>query len=94
MQLSLFAQQKDKTHHIIGELYDSFTKIAIQADLYLLDKDSTILDSTKTHIFNNRKTCQFNLSLPNEEQDYILKAKALGYETYFHNIHFKPKSRK
>lgn len=94
MQLSLFAQQKDKSHHIIGELYDSFTKIAIQADLYLLDKDSTILDSTKTHIFNNRKTCHFNLSLPNEEQDYILKAKALGYETYFHNIHFKPRSRK
>ena len=93
-QLSLFAQQKDKTHHIIGELYDSFTKIAIQADLYLMDKDSTIVDSAKTQIYNNRKTCQYHFALPKEEKDYILKAKAPGYEVYYRNLHFKPRSRK
>lgn len=93
-QLSLFAQQKDKPPHIIGELYDNFTKIAIQADLYLMDKDSTILDSTKTQIFNNRKTCQYHFALPKEEKDYILKANAPGYETYYRSFHFKPRSRK
>lgn len=92
--LALLAQtKKANTHYIIGELYDSFTKVPLQANLYLMDKDSTVIDSTKTHIFNNRKSCQYHFSLPKEENDYILKATVPGYEDYYRNFHFKPKSR-
>lgn len=96
MPILLCAQNKEdkgkKDNAIIGELYDSFTKIPLKGKVYLLSKDSMVIDSAKTQIY--RKNCNFYFRIPKEEKDYIILAKIPGYEDYYRNLHFKPKARK
>lgn len=86
-------KKKDKRDHFLyGSVYDSFTRIPLQAKLYLMDKDSTVLDTTSVDVAYNKQN-QYSFPIDNVEHDYIVKAVCKGYEDCFQSVKFMPKKK-
>ncbi len=83
-----------KLYSLYGEVYDSFTRLALQAKVYLMKKDSTVVDSMMVDVFNNRKDCYFKFQIEKTPCEYIVKATCPGYYDTFVNYSFAPKGRK
>lgn len=93
--LSVSAQKskaKEDPCYLLSEVYDSFTKIPLKAKVYLMYKDSTVIDSARSSIY--QKQSNIFVKLPNEENDYIVKVTSNGYYPLYRNVHFKPSARK
>ncbi|MDE5739204.1 MAG: carboxypeptidase-like regulatory domain-containing protein, partial [Bacteroidaceae bacterium] len=87
----IFVQYKDKskvrTMLLQGKVFDSRTHNELPgAMVYLLAKDSTVLDSCRAHVFfqSDDKTwysSDFQFNIPKTQKTYIFKARMGGYET-------------
>ena len=100
--LPLMAQKADgkqevktkKLYTLYGEAYDSFTRLALPAKIYLMKKDSTVVDTTTVDVYNNSKDSYFKFYIGKTPCGYILKATCPGYHDTYLNYSFEPKGRK
>ena len=104
----IFVQYKPKstakTINLLGKVYDSRTHQELPgAMVYLLSKDSTVLDSCHAKslwVDGNKSgyTADFHFSIPQAQDTYIFKACIAGYETGYmeyaiNNLHRREFSR-
>lgn len=77
--------KNDKKNNILyGEVYDSFTRMPLEAKVFLLDKDSMILDSTICVI--QKRHSNYTFSFNQGTRSYIIKAVYQGYENCYQNL--------
>ena len=81
-----------KLYTLFGETYDSFTRMPLSAKVFLMLKDSTIVDTLSAEVYN--KDSFFKFPVEKIRRDYILKATYPGYFDTFINYTFEPKGRK
>ena len=75
-----------------GGTYDSFTRMPLGAKVFLMLKDSTIVDTLSAEVYN--KDSFFKFPVEKVRRDYILKATYPGYFDTSINYTFEPKGRK
>ena len=76
---------------LLGEVYDSFIGIPVKAKVYLLTKDSTVIDSTVCKIID--KSAIYSLNVPKRAGQYIVKATMHGYKDVYRSLNIKPRKR-
>jgi hypothetical protein len=81
--------RKNGNVELMGGVYDSFLHIPLKAKVFLLDKDSTVLDTT-TCVFRYKYSNYF-FNIPKQQKQYIIKCVYDGYNDCFFNFYFKPK---
>jgi hypothetical protein len=91
MGASAQQDKQGKEAILFGEVYDSFTHTPLKAKLFLLDKDSVVLDSV-TAIERN-KMSRYVFRVPKEEKEYIVKAILDGYEDCCQRLVVNPHGR-
>ncbi len=89
-------QEKEtkKLYSLYGDVYDSFTRLALQAKISLMKKDSTVVDTISAEVFNSRHDSYFKFNVDQTPCEYIVKATCPGYYDTFVNYSFQPKGRK
>lgn len=80
-------KKKEKTVRISADIYDSFTKGAIEAKITLMKADSTVVDTFRTEV--SRMDSWFYFDVPRQPARYIIKAVAEGYEDKFVDYELK-----
>ena len=83
-----------KLYDLYGGAYDSFTRMPLSAKVFLMLKDSTIVDTLSAEVYNYNKDSFFKFSVEKIRRDYILKATYPGYFDTFVNYTFEPKGRR
>lgn len=81
-----------KLYALYGGTYDSFTRMPLGAKVFLMLKDSTIVDTLSAEVYN--KDSFFKFPVEKVRRDYILKATYPGYFDTSINYTFEPKGRK
>ena len=76
-------KKKERTIELVGEVYDSFTKAKIKAFMTLMRTDSTIVDTTTCMTWGT--SSYYGFKVPANQDDFILKATAEGYEDMYMN---------
>jgi hypothetical protein len=76
-----YSRDKDTTVTVMGMVSDSFLGIPLKSKVYLLNTDSTIVDSTECIIAD--KNAFFTFEIPNKAHDYIIECKHDGYENAY-----------
>lgn len=96
--LSIMAQGSDDKkppksglYDLCGSAYDSFLHIPLEAKVFLLDKDSVILDTTTCDI--DEKYSSYEFKVPKKENQYIIKCVRKGYEDCYQSVSIKPRGR-
>jgi len=90
----LAQQQKKQTNcALVGLVNDSFLGIGLPATVYLMNKDSVVLDSAKVKLNKRYKIGQYSFSVSHTPADYIIKAVYKGYETKCVSYRFKRPNR-
>lgn len=94
--LTILAQPNYSHHNeeteiveLMGGVYDSFLHTKLKAKIFLLDKDSTVLDTT-TCVFRDKFSNYF-FKIPKQQKQYIIKCVYNGYNDCYFNYYFKPK---
>jgi hypothetical protein len=82
-----YSINKDTTITVIGTVSDSFLGIPIKSKVYLLNMDSTVVDSTECTIAD--KNAVFTFEIPNKAHEYIVECKQYGYDSSCKKINIK-----
>lgn len=82
---------KSGLYDLCGSAYDSFLHIPLETKVFLLDKDSVILDTTTCDI--NEKYSSYEFKVPKKENQYIIKCVRKGYEDCYQSVSIKPRGR-
>ncbi len=87
-------KSKDKKSYTLqGSVYDSFTRIPLKAKMFLMDKDSVVLDTTTAMTGFVGKVCLYTFPIEKTAREYIVKAVCQGYEDTYQKVNFVPKGR-
>ena len=80
-------QKKERKIMLFGSVYDSFTKVPLEAKVWLLREDSTLVDSTRS--FVGERHSYYDLKVPARNAKYIIKGTCEGYEDAYmaYNLH-------
>ena len=76
-------KKKERSVQLVGEVYDSFTKVPVKAFLTLMRADSTVVDTTTCQVWGT--STYYSFRVPAVQQQYIIKATYEGYEDTFLN---------
>ncbi len=82
-----------KLYTLYGGVYDSFTRMPLKAKVYLMLKDSTIVDTLSVGVYNTRDS-YFQFHVEKVRREYIIKVTYPGYHDTVVNYTFEPKGRK
>ena len=79
-----------KTITLGGHVYDSFTKAPVKALITLMKTDSTVVDTTRVHIWEwGTSDGVYWFKVPRRQAKYILKATCDGYEDTYADYEIK-----
>ena len=65
-------KKKERNVQLVGEVYDSFTKVPVKAFLTLMRADSTVVDTTTCQVWGT--STYYSFRVPAVQQQYIIKA--------------------
>lgn len=82
---------KPNLYTLCGSTYDSFLHIPLEAKVFLLDKDSVLLDTTVCSI--DEKYSNYAFEVPKKANQYIIKCVYKGYEDCYKSVSIKPHVR-
>ena len=74
-----------------GKIADSFTYLPLKAKIFLLDKDSVLVDSCTSKI--EERFAYYRMKAPRTKKEYIIKALYDGYYSLTKNITISPTKR-
>ncbi|MBQ8047922.1 MAG: outer membrane beta-barrel protein [Prevotella sp.] len=88
-------QKKERTIQMNGQVFDSFTKAALEAKMTLLKSDSTVVDTTTCYRWTwGTSNCFYTFNVSRQPERYIIKAVSEGYEDTYLNYDVKNVGRK
>lgn len=84
-------EKTKNTLRIGGKIADSFTHLPVKARIFLLDKDSALVDTCTSVI--EEKSAYYQMAAPRIKNNYIIKAQCNGYYDLTKNITLSPTKR-
>ena len=86
------SNKKERKVELVGQVLDSFTKVALKAHLTLMTAgDSAVVDTTTCFVWGNVSFFQFKV--PARQTDYIIKGTCEGYEDGYVNYSLRHLAR-
>lgn len=81
------SKKKEGKVNLIGHALNSFTKAGVDAKIYLLREDSTLVDTTRC--WNQGNDSEYYFTIPAVPAKYIIKAEHKDYHTTYINYEIK-----